>query len=134
MDIEKAKKLAIELRDHHGLDDWTIRFEEWTESEGIIASTYINQNVFEFSPTYFSINDEWFCKDQILHEIAHALSEYDDDADSESFDGHGEAWREKCVEIGAIPHEIWEGFHSYKSPFGDVTAHRFEGDENEEIL
>ncbi len=123
MKIIEAHKLAIKLRDQHGLSDWTVRFEEWNEYAGVIATCYEFEKILEFSPMYFIMNKKQFCKDQILHEIAHALTDYDLDDDG-SFDGHGKLWKAKCNEIGAIPHELWEGYHSYNTPTGKVKAHK----------
>ena len=45
------------------------------------------------------LNSEEAVKDTILHEIAHALSP--------QF-GHGPAWRQKCLEIGANPNRCYD--------------------------
>ncbi len=100
MDIRKARKLARELRDHHGLDDWSIKFKTKMRYSGVIATTYYDSKEFHFSSQNFILNSEEFCRDQILHEIAHALVDWED--------GHGEPWKKKCVEIGAIPFQVSE--------------------------
>ena len=111
MKIVEVRKLAEKLRDMHGLHNWKITFgTNYSYGSGsIIASCIERDRVFEFNPKYFSINDEWFCRDQILHEIAHALAGYEA--------GHNKVWRDKCVEIGALPYELSERVHpSYNSP------------------
>ncbi len=116
MKILEAKKMAVRLRNLHDLNHWNIRFAESDYGCDILGTTFEMQELFEFSPKYFALNSKEFCKDTILHEIAHALAGYDA--------GHGKEWRKKCVEIGAVPYELWEGYHSFKSPFGSVVAHR----------
>ncbi len=112
MKIYKAKKLAKRLRNKHGLRKWKIIFGTSFNygDQSIIASCSVDCKTFEFNPAFFSINEEWFCKDQILHEIAHALAGWKAK--------HGKIWKAKCVEIGAIPYELFEGFHpNYNNPF-----------------
>jgi hypothetical protein len=43
------------------------------------------------------VNDVIQVTDTILHEIAHALTR----------DGHGYAWKRKCIEIGAKPERCY---------------------------
>ncbi len=98
MKIEKAKNMAKRLRDRHNLSDWKILFE--ARKSDIIATCYSIDKLFFFNIEWFSINSSVFCKDQILHEIAHALAG--------ARHHHNEVWRSKCIEIGAIPKEVWE--------------------------
>ncbi len=116
MDIEKAKQMARELKDHYKLDDWDIDFRtHMLAGSFIIAATCYREREFHFSIPFFTVNNEVFCHDQILHEIAHVLTPrvigYRDH--------HGNDWRKKCVEIGAIPFQVCEKEYSlsWKSPY-----------------
>ncbi len=91
----KLRKLAKELGERHRLYGWKFHFDNLycdTIAACNNATTTIWVNEFYLSKTGME-----FANDQILHEIAHALLP--------AWEGHGSAWRNKCVEIGAIPHE-----------------------------
>ncbi len=101
MKISEARKLAKELRDHHNLDGWRVKFRtKMVNGKSVIATTFFDDKEFHFSIPNFSLNSEEFCKDQILHEIAHVLAGWEAQ--------HGDEWKKKCVEIGALPFLICE--------------------------
>lgn len=101
MKISEAKKLAKKLIESYGLYSWGINFEANKEDRvHVIASCSSVSRDFYFNSAFIFVNSIEFCKDQILHEIAHALLAWGVH--------HGEAWRKKCIEIGAIPYEAWQ--------------------------
>ncbi len=111
MKISEAKEMAIKLKNQFGLTKWNVEFSKdmmYTPYGILIATTHHAERIFLFRAPFFAINGREFCRDQILHEIAHALTEYDLDIDI-----HGDVWRKKCIEIGAIPYTVNEFDYPY---------------------
>ncbi len=120
MKISEAKEMAIELKNQFGLTKWRVAFSKemmYTPYGIIIATTHHVERIFLFRAPFFAINGREFCRDQILHEIAHALSECDFDYI------HGATWRRKCIEIGAAPYLVneFDYPYSYSVPEREVT-------------
>ena len=95
MDLCAARILAIALMKHHGLADWTFRFDHARRRFG---SCRTRKKVITLSKPLAFLNEEPQVRDTILHEIAHALA---------PDDGHGELWKRKCREIGADPRRCY---------------------------
>jgi len=94
MDLNKTEKLAIKLMDKHGLLDkgWCFEFDNSVRRFGVCK--YYNKTI-GLSKKLVEINDEDKVKDTILHEIAHAIVGRGN--------GHGQKWKDVCVQIGAKP-------------------------------
>jgi predicted SprT family Zn-dependent metalloprotease len=91
MDLQKAKDLAINLMQEHGLIDskWYFRFNNRRRSAGVCS--YRNKSI-ELSKHITAHADEHEVRDTILHEIAHALV-------GEGH-GHDSVWVRKAKSIG----------------------------------
>jgi predicted SprT family Zn-dependent metalloprotease len=91
MHLPLAATLARQLMDEHRLTGWTFRFDSAKRRFGLCNYT---TKTISLSRHLTGLNGEAQVRDTLLHEIAHALTPRS---------GHGRAWREKCLEIGARP-------------------------------
>jgi len=91
MDLYKAKHLAIQLMNEHGLLDtyWSFEFDG---AKNRLGCCNFSTKRISLSKHVTLINDEKVIKNTILHEIAHALVGRNHDHDS--------IWRQKALEIG----------------------------------
>ena len=98
MNLQQAKKLAIEQMDKHGLLDlgWSFEYDNAKRRFGVCR---YRPKVIGLSMPLVSANDEDRVMDTILHEIAHALVG--------SGHGHNNVWKAKCSEIGAKPERCY---------------------------
>lgn len=92
MSPHDAAELARRLMAAHGLTDWSFGFNR--RKRGLGLCIYDSRRI-ELSIHFVVRNAEPDVRDTILHEIAHAL------AGPEA--GHGQAWKDICLQIGAIP-------------------------------
>lgn len=97
MNLQQAKKLAIELMDEHGLLDkgWSFEYDNAKRRFGVCS---YRTKTIGLSIPLVAANEEDRVKDTILHEIAHALT---------PGAKHGPAWKAKCIEIGAKPERCY---------------------------
>ncbi len=108
MTTSKYKTLIKKLATKYKLEGWEIYFGDCYFDT--IAACNKGKKAMWFNKFFFSRLDLKFCKDTILHEIAHALVSKNT--------GHGRLWKDKCIEIGAIPLELscWEN-ESFRKRF-----------------
>lgn len=92
MDIVQAEKLALKLMREHDLVSWNFRFDRAKVRFGCCNYTH---KIISLSRHLTQLNTSEIVRNTILHEIAHALVG--------NSHGHGKAWREKALEIGADP-------------------------------
>jgi len=99
MDLNKTEKLAIKLMDKYGLLDkgWCFEFDNSVRRFGVCK--YYNKTI-GLSRNLVLLNDEEKVKDTILHEIAHAIVG--------KKEGHGQVWKDVCVQIGAKPERCYD--------------------------
>ena len=99
MNLYAARGLARTLMRQHGLepDGWTFKFDHAKRRFGSCQSGR-SRKWITLSRSLTLLNDEPQVRDTILHEIAHALT---------PGDGHGPAWKAKCIEIGANPRRTY---------------------------
>lgn len=94
--IQIVRKLALILMAEHGLDDWTLEFDNARHRAGYCLygpkRIQLSRPLMELWPI-----DE--CKDTIKHEIAHALN---------PIHGHDAEWRATCRRIGARPERCFD--------------------------
>ena len=98
MNLQQAKKLAIEQMDKHGLLDlgWSFEYDNAKSRFGVCR---YRLKVIGLSMPLVSANEEAAVRDTILHEIAHALVG--------TGHGHDSVWKAKCREIGAKPERCY---------------------------
>jgi len=93
MELQKAKELAENLMQKHGLEisfhGWGFKFDSCINRFGVCKR---GKRIISLSSKLVSLNNELEVRDTILHEIAHALAPHGA--------GHGEQWREKALSIG----------------------------------
>lgn len=91
MQLNEAKKLALNLMDHHGLraKGWIFEFDRAVKRFGCC---HYQTKTISLSQHLVQLNDPAQCTNTILHEIAHALVG--------SGQGHNRVWQRKAVEIG----------------------------------
>ena len=102
MDLKVAENLAKEMMLKHGLlaPTWSFKFNNAKSSYGRCKTRFnrttrvITTGTIILSKPLTEIGKYEDVLDTILHEIAHGLT---------PSDGHGWAWKRKCVEIGARP-------------------------------
>ncbi len=94
MKISEAKKMIKRIMVDNDVTGWKVFFTDDEISAGV---TFPYQKVIEYCKPFFIHNGIEACRDTVLHELAHALAPLDRQ--------HGEVWKEKCVEIGAIPEQ-----------------------------
>lgn len=88
--LTDAARLAHELMDEFGLDDWQFRWDQAKERHGQCSR---RRKVISLSAPLTSLVPFEETEDTIRHEIAHAISD----------GGHGLAWRKACAQTGARP-------------------------------
>lgn len=93
------RDLAESLMHQHGLDGWTLVFDQGKERAGECQS---HLRRLSLSAPLMSLWTRAQCENIIKHEIAHALTPADH--------GHGIAWLRMCLTIGADPSRTW-GHH-----------------------
>jgi predicted SprT family Zn-dependent metalloprotease len=98
MDVEEAAGLARRLMDEHGLRHWQFR---WDRARRRFGCCWQSRLLITLSRPLTALNDPAEVRDTLLHEIAHALVP----------GGHTDAWRHKCVQIGARPHRCYSSQH-----------------------
>jgi predicted SprT family Zn-dependent metalloprotease len=98
MNLQQAKKLAIEQMDKHGLLDlgWSFEYDNAKRRFGVCK---YRPKVIGLSMLLVAANDEHQVLDTILHEIAHAIAGF--------AAGHGPEWKRVCVRIGAKPERCY---------------------------
>lgn len=91
MDIAEARTLALQLMNEHGLQRWTFRIDKSKVRFG-----YCNwrHGRISLSGPLTELNNLDKVRDTILHEIAHALTPFQD---------HNATWKLKAQSIGANP-------------------------------
>ena len=91
MNLFKARELAIELMDKHGLLDlrWSFEFDNAKRRFGCCD---YRAKTISLSKSLVELNTEESVKNTILHEIAHALVGRGQ--------GHNNVWKRKAIEIG----------------------------------
>lgn len=94
----QARNLALELMDLHGLIEggWSFRFNRAKSYAGL---TDLDNMEISLSGSMVDVVSPSSVRETILHEIAHALTGYDERAE------HGPLWRAKAIEIGASGEE-----------------------------
>jgi predicted metal-dependent hydrolase len=97
MKLDDAELVAIELMVHHGLVDWTFKFDGSKRRFGQCNET---DKQISLSRKLTFLNTPERVKRTIVHEIAHALTPRH---------GHDKVWKEKCIEIGG------DGIRRFKS-------------------
>ena len=91
MELFKAKMLALELLNEHGLMDknWYFEFDNAKRRFG--CCSYRKKRISLSKPLTL-LREESFVRNTILHEIAHALVG--------GKNGHNHIWKAKAIEIG----------------------------------
>ena len=105
MELARAKQLARQLMDEHGLNDIPLRITNGKRYLGsctfrvsrsaitrMFGETRYQLECIKLSRYVVTLNDENEIRDVILHEIAHALVGAEH--------GHDAVWRRKAIEIG----------------------------------
>ncbi|BAM05276.1 SprT family zinc-dependent metalloprotease [Phycisphaera mikurensis] len=105
MDLPSSGQLAERLMREHGLlpgagqprtrKHWTFGFNNRKRCLGLCR---FDAKRIELSAAFVQRNDEPAVRDTVLHEIAHALAG--------ARAGHGQAWRDACVRVGAKPERL----------------------------
>ena len=93
MNLDDARRLAIDLIRIHLDDGWTFRWSNAHREFG--RCNYTHRRIVLSKPLTLT-NDEHQVRDTILHEIAHALTPVTESP-------HGPAWKANCRKVGAQP-------------------------------
>ena len=121
MKLQDIKIRANALLKRHYLTDWTFQFDCSKKRFG--CCDHFNR-VISMSKHIAVLNEYFTLKNNILHEIAHALTPKD---------GHGAKWRATCRRIGARPERCYsrdrvvtpKGKHVYQCPKCTVKINKF---------
>lgn len=89
MRLEDAEAMARWLMAEHGLEEWSLEFNDSRATFGLCSRP--PHRYIALSRPFIEVNDAAIVRDTILHEIAHALVG----------EGHTPAWREMAIRIGA---------------------------------
>jgi len=92
MRILEVENQARDLMNHHGLEDWSIEFNDTRKQLG--ACIYAKKRIVLSRSMILHKSPEQVT-DVILHEIAHALAGWDA--------GHGQKWKAIATRLGAHP-------------------------------
>src|SRR3954468_6565933 len=90
-----ARRLALDLMAGHRLRGWSFRFNRSKTNLGLCR---YGPRLIELSVHFVERNSREEVRDTLLHEIAHALVG--------PGHGHDEAWRRKCLDVGARPERL----------------------------
>ncbi|HEY9676826.1 MAG TPA: SprT-like domain-containing protein [Drouetiella sp.] len=90
--VKDAEKLAYQLLQEHGLDNWTYETNNRKRTLGLCFSQYKR---IELSVHFIENNRPEVVRDTLLHEIAHAI------VGSEQ--GHNAVWQEMAEQLGCTP-------------------------------
>ena len=97
--LKVVQKLARHLMDEHGLEDWKLYFTRGRNQAGICYRPPNGRyGKIGLSAPLMAIWPEEYCRIEILHEIAHALTT----------DHHGPHWRAVCLAIGGNGQKSWD--------------------------
>lgn len=98
MNLSAAQTLAMKLMHEHNLfqQGWHFKFDRSVRRFGVCN---YSRKVISLSQHLTSLNDVEKVKDTILHEIAHAIAGHKA--------GHGYAWQQVCIRIGAKPERCY---------------------------
>lgn len=98
MDLNKANRMAHEIRKDLNLEGWAIRWGTAKKRAGVCNFT---GKYVMFSKYLFTKFDEAECKDTILHEFAHAIAGH--------AAGHGPEWKRVARSIGCNAQRTYDG-------------------------
>src|SRR5436190_24197018 len=93
--VGEVHRLACELLDSYGLQDWSFAFNRRKRDMGLCL---YGSRVIQLSMHFILLNDNVAVRDTLLHEIAHALVG--------PGHGHDVVWKRKCLRIGARPERL----------------------------
>jgi predicted SprT family Zn-dependent metalloprotease len=98
MELQETTILANKLLRKHGLTQkgWIFQFDNSLKRFGVCR---YRSRIIGMSKKLTLLNNVIEVKDTILHEIAHAIAGHKA--------GHGEEWKEICIEIGARPNRCY---------------------------
>ena len=97
MDLQAAESLTQDLMSEFGLHDWSFKFGNAKQEFGYCD---IKKKIISLSSCLVELNDIAVVEDTIRHEIAHALAGPDHH--------HDWYWRQKCIQVGAIPERCYD--------------------------
>lgn len=113
MELVQANALAISLMEKHGLSQtgWKFQFDKSTRRFG-----YCNyrKRVVSVSYKLTELNEEKDVRNTILHEIAHALVDFNS--------GHGPVWKAKHREIGGDGERLYKNHVNRPEPRYTATC------------
>lgn len=95
MNIEEHKKLAMSLMEKYNVSHWRVRYFNRKTTFGQCRH---RERAFYYSKYMVLLNSVERCTENILHEIAHALT---------PGAGHGYLWQKKAIELGIRPQRCW---------------------------
>lgn len=105
MDLRDAFALAEHLLEQHGLQDWSVTYDNAKSRAGVCR---FGQRVLGLSAPLTALHDDAEVRDTILHEIAHALVG--------PRHGHDATWRRTAVEIGCTGQRCVSGYSPTVQP------------------
>jgi predicted SprT family Zn-dependent metalloprotease len=114
MDLRKAKDLALELMDKHGLFDMRYSFEFNNRKRAAGICSYRRRTI-ELSKHLTSLADEADVRETILHEIAHALCPRQ---------GHNKVWKAKLIEIGGTGERCYSNESSLGIAYNMIAKYK----------
>jgi predicted SprT family Zn-dependent metalloprotease len=91
VDLDAARRLALDLMTRHGLDEWRFAFDR---AKRRLGCCHYDRRTITLSGPLTRLNAEAVVRDTVLHEIAHALT---------PGAGHGPRWKRAAAAIGAAP-------------------------------
>jgi len=95
MKIEEHQQLAKSLMVKHGVPNWRVRYFNRRHTFGQCRH---REQAFYYSKYMVLLNSIERCTENILHEIAHALT---------PGAKHGPVWKRKAIELGIKPQRCW---------------------------
>ena len=108
--LVEANRLARDLMDHYGLQDWRL---EWGNAKNQFGVCYYIRRILRFSRPLTKARSLDEFRNTVLHEIAHALVGHDH--------GHDRVWRAMFISMGGngkrlsggVPTEVTRAMSNY---------------------
>lgn len=112
MDINEARRLALDLMTQHSVGGWALKFDR---ARGRLGMTSYRTRTISLSRVLTELNPVEQIRNTILHEIAHVLVG--------GYHGHDSTWKAKALSIGCTGEKTTDPVIKAPMPFRVTCGH-----------